>query len=105
MPDALGYPGAETASTVVLPASLVGGHLLRRHSQGHARESIVLQRASNHRFALQTEFSEFVHYLGGSVRKDYSDQVTHVISHANLGEKYLVTIAALHTLSIRHAPF
>lgn len=39
---------------------------------------------------LQTELSEYVHYLGGSVRKDYSDQVTHVISHANLGEKYLV---------------
>ncbi|CAF0903498.1 unnamed protein product [Adineta steineri] len=36
-----------------------------------------------------TEFSDFVHYLGGSVRKDYSDQVTHVISHANIGEKYL----------------
>ncbi|CAF3723637.1 unnamed protein product [Rotaria sordida] len=36
-----------------------------------------------------TELSDFVHYLGGSVRKDYSDQVTHVISHANIGEKYL----------------
>ena len=38
----------------------------------------------------QTEFSDFVHYLGGSVRKDYSDQVTDVISHANIREKYLV---------------
>ncbi|CAF3416900.1 unnamed protein product [Rotaria sp. Silwood2] len=33
---------------------------------------------------------DFVHYLGESVRKDYSDQVTYVISHANIGEKYLV---------------
>ncbi|CAF4613694.1 unnamed protein product [Rotaria sp. Silwood2] len=32
---------------------------------------------------------DFVHYLGESVRKDYSDQVTYVISHANIGEKYL----------------
>ncbi|CAM4742364.1 unnamed protein product [Rotaria magnacalcarata] len=33
---------------------------------------------------------DFVHYLGESVRKDYSDQVTYVISHANIGEKYLL---------------
>ncbi|CAF1277952.1 unnamed protein product [Rotaria sordida] len=39
--------------------------------------------------SFETELSDFVHYLGGSVRKDYSDQVTHVISHANIGEKYL----------------
>ncbi|CAF1124836.1 unnamed protein product [Didymodactylos carnosus] len=32
---------------------------------------------------------DYVHYLGGSVRKDYSDQITHVVAHANLGEKYL----------------
>ncbi|CAF5085862.1 unnamed protein product, partial [Rotaria sp. Silwood1] len=36
-----------------------------------------------------TKFSDIVHYLGGSVRKDYGDQVTHVVSFANLGEKYL----------------
>ncbi|CAF1362104.1 unnamed protein product [Rotaria sordida] len=36
------------------------------------------------------DFSDFVHYLGESVRKDYSDLVTYVISHANIGEKYLV---------------
>ncbi|CAF3584387.1 unnamed protein product [Rotaria sordida] len=35
------------------------------------------------------DFSDFIHYLGESVRKDYSDQVTYVISHANIGEKYL----------------
>ncbi|CAF2051305.1 unnamed protein product [Rotaria magnacalcarata] len=34
--------------------------------------------------------NDFVHYLGESVRKDYSDQVTYVISHANIGEKYLL---------------
>jgi hypothetical protein len=39
---------------------------------------------------LYTKFSDIVHYLGGSVRKDYGDQVTHVVSFANLGEKYLV---------------
>ncbi|CAF3873431.1 unnamed protein product [Rotaria sp. Silwood1] len=33
---------------------------------------------------------DFVHYLSESVRKDYSDQVTYVISHANIGEKYLI---------------
>ncbi|CAF4702010.1 unnamed protein product, partial [Rotaria sp. Silwood1] len=27
---------------------------------------------------------DFVHYLSESVRKDYSDQVTYVISHANI---------------------
>ena len=40
----------------------------------------------------QTKFSDIVHYLGGSVRKDYGDQVTHVVSFANLGEKYLVSV-------------
>ncbi|CAM4880750.1 unnamed protein product [Rotaria socialis] len=34
--------------------------------------------------------SDFVHYLGESVRKDYSEQITYVISHANIGEKYLL---------------
>ncbi|CAF3784988.1 unnamed protein product [Rotaria sp. Silwood1] len=34
--------------------------------------------------------NDFVHYLSESVRKDYSDQVTYVISHANIGEKYLI---------------
>lgn len=54
--------------------------------------------AFNLRFMfLKTEYSELVHYLGGSVRKDYSDQVTHVISHANLGEKYLVSISKLNS--------
>ncbi|CAF2039742.1 unnamed protein product [Rotaria magnacalcarata] len=38
---------------------------------------------------IHTKFSDIVHYLGGSVRKDYGDQVTHVVSFANLGEKYL----------------
>ncbi|CAF1595401.1 unnamed protein product [Adineta ricciae] len=51
--------------------------------------SAVICFVGGTRREIHTKFSDIVHYLGGSVRKDYSDQVTHVVSFANLGEKYL----------------
>ncbi|UJR09565.1 hypothetical protein I4U23_013800 [Adineta vaga] len=52
-------------------------------------ESAVICFVGSARREIHAKFSDIVHYLGGSVRKDYSEQVTHVISFANLGEKYL----------------
>lgn len=51
--------------------------------------SAVICFVGGTRREIHTKFSDIVHYLGGSVRKDYGDQVTHVVSFANLGEKYL----------------
>ncbi|CAF0902601.1 unnamed protein product [Adineta steineri] len=52
-------------------------------------ESAVVCFVGSIRREIHAKFSDIVHYLGGSVRKDYNEQVTHVISFANLGEKYL----------------
>ena len=51
--------------------------------------SAVICFVGGTRREIHTKFSDIVHYLDGSVRKDYGDQVTHAVSFTNLGGKYL----------------
>lgn len=47
----------------------------------------------------QVKLVNLVHHMGGTIRKDFSAKVTHLIAHSTHGEKYRVCISIdLHML-------
>lgn len=39
----------------------------------------------------QVDLVSLVHHMGGTIRKDFSSKVTHLIAHSTHGEKYRVS--------------
>ncbi len=42
---------------------------------------------------VQARLADLVHHMGGSIRKDFSSRVTHLVSNTVGGEKYRVAVS------------
>lgn len=46
----------------------------------------------------QVNLVNLVHHMGGTIRKDFSAKVTHLIAHSTHGEKYRVCVPSIYSL-------
>ena len=61
----------------------------------HRRPGLVLLHVSKSTVLLQVNLVNLVHHMGGTIRKDFSAKVTHLVAHSTHGEKYRVSTAVI----------